>query len=147
MLNQQELEDIKPYVDKAVQRHIGLREPTVVNAAISLLSSGADRNQIASKLRSLHPSLSEKAYKLTDNIIDIMTEYASSLEQHKQKAAKKRSNANETTDAKPQKQAKGGDEEDGLKPSPGQLSAMQIQQMMADAKRLISERKRDLEAK
>jgi U4/U6 small nuclear ribonucleoprotein PRP3 len=89
-LNPQELEDLKPYVDKAVKRYLGLSEPALVNAAISLLSSGADKPQFTNKIKSLHPSLSERAHKLTDTIFEIASEYLVSLQQHQQKVAKKR---------------------------------------------------------
>jgi len=89
-LNQQDLENLKPYVDKAVQRFVGLSEPTVTNAALSLISSGADKYQFTSKLRTLHPALTEKAHKLTDLIFEMVVEYEHSVQQHQAKAAKKR---------------------------------------------------------
>jgi hypothetical protein len=88
--NPKDLEDLKPYVDKAVQRFVGLSEPTVTNAALSLLGSGADKFQLTNKLRTLHPALTEKAHKLSDLIFELAAEYAHSVQQHQQKAAKKR---------------------------------------------------------
>ncbi len=88
-LNPKDLDGFKPYVDKAVQRFVGLSEPAVVNAAISLLASGADKMQITNKLRTMHPSLRDRAHKLTDLIFELVAEYAQSAQQIQQKAKKR----------------------------------------------------------
>lgn len=139
-LSSKDLESLKPYVDKAVQRIVGSKEPTVVNSAISLLASGADKRQITDKLRTLHPSLTERAHKLADLIMQIATEYLNSLQEHQQKSAKKR-HRGEDSGPPPKKP-------DSSEPtaSPGQLTTMQIKEMMANAQKVIEERKRLLQA-
>lgn len=88
-LNPKDLDGFKPYVDKAIQRFVGLSEPTLVNAAISLLASGADRVQITNKFRTLHPNLRDKAHKLTELIFELVGEYAQSVQQMQQKSKKR----------------------------------------------------------
>jgi U4/U6 small nuclear ribonucleoprotein PRP3 len=145
-LTQKDLDELKPYVDKTVQRVVGSSEPAVVNAAISCLASGADRLQITNKLRTLHPALIEKAHKLTDLIFELVSEYAHTLEQHEQqKNAKKRHREVETA-APPPKTVK-VDPPSQLDTTGGVvMSSQQIKDMMANAQRMIEERKRALGA-
>ena len=48
-----ELNDLRPVLDKAVQKFFGFAEPSVVNAAVNCLGSGYDRDKTMKTLASL----------------------------------------------------------------------------------------------
>jgi U4/U6 small nuclear ribonucleoprotein PRP3 len=50
-LSRKDIEEIKPYVDKTVQKFLGFSEPSLVTAALNCLTSGYDKRKTSSKYR------------------------------------------------------------------------------------------------
>jgi U4/U6 small nuclear ribonucleoprotein PRP3 len=48
-LSKKDIEEIKPYVDKTVQKFLGFSEPSLVTAALNCLTSGYDKRKTSSK--------------------------------------------------------------------------------------------------
>jgi U4/U6 small nuclear ribonucleoprotein PRP3 len=48
-LSKKDIEEIKPYIDKAVQKFLGFSEPSLVTAALNCLASGYDKRKTSSK--------------------------------------------------------------------------------------------------
>ncbi|KAJ1526227.1 hypothetical protein ONE63_009384 [Megalurothrips usitatus] len=154
-LSRKDVEDIKPQVDKTIEKFLGFHEPTLVSTALNCLSSGYDKQKTTDKLAALLDS--RKAERLTDKIFSIAEElkaihrsrsdrkrHHDDKEDRDSKKIKKEKEKEKDKGAEPD--AKKSSMEEALKPSPGQLSAMQIKEMMANAQRMIEERKRALNA-
>jgi U4/U6 small nuclear ribonucleoprotein PRP3 len=48
-LSKKDVEEIKPYVDRTVQKFLGFSEPSLVTAALNCLTSGYDKRKTSSK--------------------------------------------------------------------------------------------------
>jgi len=48
-ISRQEVEDIKPYLEKTVSKFLGFREPSLVTTLMHCLSSGYDKFKTAGK--------------------------------------------------------------------------------------------------
>ncbi|KDR24472.1 U4/U6 small nuclear ribonucleoprotein Prp3 [Zootermopsis nevadensis] len=148
-LSKKDIEEIKPYVDKTVQKFLGFSEPSLVTAALNCLTSGYDRRKTSNKLASLLDE--KKASRLTERIFDLAEELKSA-----QRASRKRHHEHELKqeDKEVSKKAKTkANMEPEVttipapgNPSPGQLTTLQIKEMMANAQKMIEERKRALNA-
>nr|CAD7424184.1 unnamed protein product [Timema monikensis] len=146
-LSKKDIEDIKPYVDKAVQKFLGFSEQSLVTVAMSCLASGYDKKKTASKLSSLLDE--KKAARLTEKIFELAEE---GKVPHRPAPSKKRQHETMMLDDNEAKKARLRFEAEQMvffpsgSPSPGQLTAIQIKEMMANAQKMIEERKRALNA-
>ncbi|KAJ9589018.1 hypothetical protein L9F63_017713 [Diploptera punctata] len=146
-LSKKDLDEIKPYIDKTVQKFLGFSEPSLVTAALNCLTSGYDRRKTTNKLASLLDD--KKAARLTERIFDLADEL-----KFTQRSSRKRHHDSEPRqDEKESKKSKSKNAEpEGTtipapgNPSPGQLTTLQIKEMMANAQKMIEERKRALNA-
>ncbi|XP_023218247.1 U4/U6 small nuclear ribonucleoprotein Prp3-like [Centruroides sculpturatus] len=141
-LSRRDLDDLKPWIDRTVQKFLGFREQTLVTAALNCLSSGYDKRKTTDKLSQLLEE--SKASKLADQLF-------ATIDDLKIKNRSKRKTKEETENIE-FKKAKFSDEATTAipspgQPSPGQLTALQIKEMMANAQRLIEERKKALSLK
>uniref|UniRef100_T1J0D7 U4/U6 small nuclear ribonucleoprotein Prp3 n=1 Tax=Strigamia maritima TaxID=126957 RepID=T1J0D7_STRMM len=141
-ISKKDLDELKPWIDRTVERFFGTNEPSLVNTAVNCLANGFDKQKTTDKLASL-PILDEtKAAKLCDKLFETLDD----LKINKPKA-RKRTNEFGNNDFE-SKKAKELIMEDNLvqpgQPSPGQLTTMQIKEMMALAQRTIEERKKAL---
>ncbi|GLH15173.1 U4/U6 small nuclear ribonucleoprotein Prp3 [Gryllus bimaculatus] len=146
-LSKKEFEEMKPYVDKTVQKFLGFSEPSLVTAALNCLNSGYDKKKTTSKLASLLDE--KKAARLAERIFDMADEIrgagrGGSRKRHHDSDTKDSSGGNDA------KKVRGRESEtttvSSANPSPGQLTALQIKEMMANAQKMIEERKRALNA-
>lgn len=80
-LSRKEADDIKPHLDKTIQKFLGFNEPSLVSTALNCLSSGYDKNKTARTLSSLLDE--SKAVKLADRIFDILDNVRSSSKSRK----------------------------------------------------------------
>jgi U4/U6 small nuclear ribonucleoprotein PRP3 len=48
-LSKKDVEEIKPYVDRTVQKFLGFSEPSLVTTALNCLTSGYDKRKTSSK--------------------------------------------------------------------------------------------------
>lgn len=152
-LSRKDVEEIKPQVDKTVEKFLGFHEPTLVTTALNCLSSGYDKQKTTDKLAALLDS--RKAKGLTEKIFSIAEDLRAL---HKSRSDRKRHHDDkEDRDSKKAKKEKTseGDSKNNVpeaqpdseaQPSPGQLSALQIKEMMANAQRMIEQRKKALNA-
>ncbi|XP_047114545.1 U4/U6 small nuclear ribonucleoprotein Prp3 [Schistocerca piceifrons] len=145
-LSKKDVEEMKPYVDKAVQKFLGFSEPSVVTAALNCLASGYDKRKTSNKLASLLDE--KKAAKFAEKLFDLAEDIKSA-----QRNSRKRHHENDTRQEDSSKKAKTKFTEAeaptipaAAQPSPGQLTAIQIKEMMANAQKMIEERKRALNA-
>lgn len=71
-LSKKDVEEIKPYVDRTVQKFLGFSEPSLVTAALNCLTSGYDKRKTSNRLASLLDE--KKAARLTERIFDLAEE-------------------------------------------------------------------------
>ena len=156
--SRKDVEEIKPHVDKTIEKFLGFHEPTLVTTALNCLSSGYDKQKTTDKLAALLDS--RKAERLTDKIFSL-AEDLKAIHRSRNDSKKRHHDDKDERDSKKIKKEKekekasDGDSKNsnaevnadaGDKPSPGQLSALQIKEMMANAQKMIEERKRALNA-
>ncbi|KAK8778376.1 hypothetical protein V5799_020285 [Amblyomma americanum] len=129
-LTRKEAEELRPWVDRTVQKFLGFEEPTLVTAAVSCLSSGFDRAETARKLSSLLDD--SKAASLAEQLLTGAVEQLRTKHRQAQEDdGPRKSRFSEMPPVMGQ-------------PSPGQLTTLQIREMMANAQRMIEERKKAL---
>jgi U4/U6 small nuclear ribonucleoprotein PRP3 len=148
-LSKMDVEEIKPYVDRSVQKFLGSSEPSLVTAALNCLTSGYDKWITSDKLASLLDE--KKAARLTKLIFDMVEQLKLS-----QRASQRRHHESEPKqedkDASKKAKMKSNTEPEVTtisapgNPSPGQLTTLQIKEVMANAQKMIEERKRALNA-
>ncbi|KAG8194722.1 hypothetical protein JTE90_026373 [Oedothorax gibbosus] len=133
-------DELKPLVDKIVQKFLGFNEPTLVSVAVRCLYKGYDQRKTSDKLASYLDD--SKARKLTDQLFRNV-----GSETDSKKKSKKRHREEEVKD-EPKKIKL---EEPIIPPSSttsptaaGQFTSVQIQEMMANAQRTIEERKKQM---
>ncbi|CAH1787996.1 unnamed protein product, partial [Owenia fusiformis] len=157
-----ERDDLKYAVEKAVQKFLGFSEPTLVTASINCIDKGYDRRKAISKLSSYLDD--RQASKFVEKLFDVVdsnsrhrshSSSSSSSSSSRKRRDKERSRDDENTeeDVSKSKKVKRFEEtkpptnvvvpEPG-QPSPGQLTADKIKDMMASAQRMIKERKAQL---
>lgn len=135
-LSRKDVEELKPWIDRTVEKFLGFNEPTLVTAAVSCLSNGYDKRKTTDKLSSLLDD--NKAARLSDQLFE-------TIEDLKIKHKMKKKNDDDSEQRKSRFSEDAAIPQPG-QPSPGQLTAIQIKEMMANAQRMIEERKRALGA-
>ncbi|CAN7988298.1 unnamed protein product [Ixodes hexagonus] len=134
-LSRKDVEELKPWIDRTVEKFLGFNEPTLVTAAVSCLSNGYDRRKTTDKLSSLLDDA--KAAKLSEQLFE-------TIEDLKVKQKMKKKKEDDSADQRKTRFSEGVAMSQPGQPSPGQLTAIQIKEMMANAQRMIEERKRAL---
>ncbi|PSN57416.1 U4/U6 small nuclear ribonucleoprotein Prp3 [Blattella germanica] len=123
-LSKKDIEEIKPYIDRTVQKFLGFSEPSLVTAALNCLNSGYDKRKTTNKLASLLDE--KKAARLTERIFDLADELKSA-----QRSSRKRHHDSDSKQEERESSKK---------------SKMKQNKMMANAQKMIEERKRALNA-
>lgn len=131
-------EELKPLVDRTVQKFLGFNEPALVSAAVRCIVKGYDLRKTKDKLSGYLDD--SKAEKLADQLFRIYGSDSADI--------KKRSKRKYRDDDIPESKKPKAEPQPNLpmpgQPSPGQLTNMQIQEMMANAQKMIEERKKQM---
>uniref|UniRef100_A0A8D8M182 U4/U6 small nuclear ribonucleoprotein Prp3 n=1 Tax=Cacopsylla melanoneura TaxID=428564 RepID=A0A8D8M182_9HEMI len=139
-ISKRDVDEFKSQLNVTVEHFLGFNEPSIVTVATNCLLSGYDLKETTKKLNSLLDS--DKAEKLAEKIINFGNNFQSNLAQ---KVSKKRHHED---DVEPSKKPKISSSENGELPKPGgnpaDLSQNQIKNMMANAQKMIEERKKAL---
>ncbi|XP_014674942.1 PREDICTED: U4/U6 small nuclear ribonucleoprotein Prp3-like [Priapulus caudatus] len=171
-MSRPEVDQARPKIEKVVYKFLGYSEPHAEAAAVSCFVKGYDRKKITDKLSRYVDD--RKARKLTDNLVDVFDDLRRSFRKEKEhessggsssRSSRKRytEDVKENGEGREGKKAKKAEkaeketkkevevtvvEESPIpgpeKPSPGMLTAMQIKDMMANAQKMIEERKKQL---
>lgn len=160
---------MKGILDKTVQRFLGFSEPAVVTAALNCINKGYDKRKTMDKLSTI---LDDQASSFTEKMFEAWDDYKNTSKQSKTKKRKEISDNSNTkkpsfpaelvnfcikevekeenqTETSSRKRRRFVDDENVNipgpgNPSPGQLTADKIKEMMANAQRMIQERKAQL---
>lgn len=132
-----DIEDLKPQIDKTVQKFLGFNEPALVSVAFRCLSKGCDYKKTKDKLSSYLDDA--KAEKLADQLFKVIEDIPD------RKKSKRKHKDEDTSESKRIKTEESAILPPVGQPSPGQLTAIQIQEMMANAQRMIEERKKQMQ--
>jgi len=147
-LSKKETEEMKIQVNKAVEKCVGFHESTLVTTAMNCLTSGYDKKKTIDKLGSLLEG--SKASRLADRIFEIM----GNVKTHQVKTSSKKRH-HETDNHSSSKKSKYTENGEVASKEPAtkdksskdqNLSANQIKDMMANAQKMIEERKKALSA-
>lgn len=145
-LSDREWDDLKSILDKTVHRFLGFSEPSLVTAALNCIDKGYDKYKTVDKLLVI---LDEKqATKFSDKLFDVWDDYRHST----RKERKRRKDGDRDEDSEIKKPRRFVDSEPAPvipgpgNPSPGQLTADKIKEMMANAQKTIQERKAQIQA-
>ncbi|XP_054713367.1 U4/U6 small nuclear ribonucleoprotein Prp3-like [Uloborus diversus] len=130
-------EELKPQVDRIVQKFLGFNEPSLVSVAVRCVVKGYDVRKTRDKLSSYLDD--SKAEKLTEQLFRTF-----STDNDAKRKSKKRHRDDNGTESKKLKVEEHPNLPLAGQPSPGQLTTMQIQEMMANAQRMIEERKKQM---
>ncbi|KAL1122459.1 hypothetical protein AAG570_002790 [Ranatra chinensis] len=133
-LSRRDVDDLRPKVERTVEKFLGFSEPILSATALNCLSSGYDKKKTAEKLSSLLDS--GKAEKLADKVLSILDGTRDS------KSSRKRHHDN--VDIVESKKVKNEKEIEKIEKKSDQLSASEIKDMMANAQKMIEERKKSL---
>lgn len=145
-LSRKEVEDMKGILDKTVQKFLGFSEPAVVTAALNCINKGYDKRKTMDKLSTI---LDDQASRFTDKLFEAWDDYKTTSKQSKTKKRKEVEKEENQTETASRKRRRFIDDENVNipgpgNPSPGQLTADKIKEMMANAQRMIQERKAQL---
>ncbi|KAL1426381.1 hypothetical protein MTO96_003390 [Rhipicephalus appendiculatus] len=132
-LTRKEAEELRPWVDRTVHKFLGFEEPTLVTAAVSCLSSGFDKAETTKKLSSLLDD--SKAASLAEQLLTGAQEQIRTKQQRQSQADEDGPRKSRFSEMPTSMLSQ---------PSPGQLTTLQIREMMANAQRMIEERKKAL---
>ncbi|CAI9736354.1 U6 small nuclear ribonucleoprotein Prp3-like [Octopus vulgaris] len=145
-LSRKELEDMKGIMDKTVQKFLGFSEPAVVTAALNCIDKGYDKRKTVDKLSTI---LDDQAPRFTERLFEAWDDYKTNSKQLKTKKRKEVEKQENITETVIRKRRRFIDDENinipgPGNPSPGQLTADKVKEMMANAQRMIQERKAQL---
>ncbi|NXY06632.1 PRPF3 protein, partial [Pteruthius melanotis] len=158
-LSKQELDELKPWIEKTVKHMLGFSEPTVVTVALNCIRKGMDKKKAAEHLK---PFLDDSTLRFVDKLFEAVEEGQSTRHS--------KSNSDQTRkrelkdvfgdDSKMSKESSGvkkrrisrfeeAKDEPEVIPGPpsessGMLTKLQIKEMMEAATRQIEERKKQL---
>uniref|UniRef100_A0A2L2YI52 U4/U6 small nuclear ribonucleoprotein Prp3 n=1 Tax=Parasteatoda tepidariorum TaxID=114398 RepID=A0A2L2YI52_PARTP len=128
-------EELKPHVDKTVQKFLGFNEPSLVSVAVRCLVKGYDLRKTSDKLSShLDDSRASKLAEL------LLKNYGN----ESKRKSKKRYRDEDVSNSKKFKVEDHPNLPVAGQPSPGELTTLQIKEMMANAQRMIEERKKQM---
>ena len=164
-MSRRELEDLKPWVEETVKRRLGFSEKSVVNAALYCVSKNLDKRSSCEQLSSL---LDDLAPKFVEDLFQKVSQLKTNknLATGRSSQAKKRTledvfgddtndDSSDTSHLKSKRKQSRFDAlkddsaplppaipETGERPTP--LSSTQISEMVANMKKQIEERKKQL---
>lgn len=140
-LSRKEVDEVKQNIDKTVQKFLGFSEPSLVMTAVNCLLSGYDKKKTSEKLSSLLDS--SKASRLAEKVFEIVEDTKSI-----QRSRKRHHDAEIENNKKAKIESSNAtnNSNSGVTISSGPLSANQIKDMMANAQKMIEERKKALNA-
>ncbi|KAK3597920.1 hypothetical protein CHS0354_042261 [Potamilus streckersoni] len=142
-LSDREWDDLKSILDKTVQKFLGFSEPSLVTAALNCINKGYDKRKTSEKLLSILDD--KQAPKFADKLFNVYDEYKASSKSHRSK--KRKEDKEDKDEGKKKRRFDEAVEIPGPgKPSPGQLTADKIKEMMATAQKMIQERKAQIQA-
>ncbi|XP_071098058.1 U4/U6 small nuclear ribonucleoprotein Prp3-like [Haliotis cracherodii] len=145
-LSRREYDDLKSVLDKTVHKFLGFSEPTLVSAALDCIDRGYDRKKTVDKLTAMLDT--GQASKFVDKVFSVWEEYRSST---KHGRTKKRKDDEKEEGTERVKKRRFADDTASVipgpgQPSPGQLTADKIKDMMMNAQKMIQERKAQIQA-
>ncbi|XP_037033415.1 U4/U6 small nuclear ribonucleoprotein Prp3 [Bradysia coprophila] len=150
-LSRQEIENLRPVLDKMVYRVLGSSDDVVRNIVENCLYSGFDRKRTIEKLNDVIDS--KKASRMYDKLEDLLEENKNSSKARKRPHEEDERKERDVKKSKPTRNerepSKPREEEAAAPTAPKEessLTSQQIKQMMANAQREIEERKRALTA-
>ncbi|MGH0186527.1 UNVERIFIED_CONTAM: hypothetical protein FKN15_021571 [Acipenser sinensis] len=71
-LDERELDELKPWVEKTVKRVLGFSEPTVVTAALHCVGKGLDKRKTSDQLKQF---LDESTSRFVDKLTNLNNSY------------------------------------------------------------------------
>ncbi|KAM7281945.1 guanylate cyclase 32E [Ixodes scapularis] len=122
-LSRKDVEELKPWIDRTVEKFLGFNEPTLVTAAVSCLSNGYDKRKTTDKLSSLLDDA--KAAKLSEQLFE-------TIEDLKVKQKMKKKKEDDSADQRKTRFSEGVALSQPGQPSPGQLTAIQLRDLRHD---------------
>ncbi|XP_046561632.1 LOW QUALITY PROTEIN: U4/U6 small nuclear ribonucleoprotein Prp3-like [Haliotis rubra] len=145
-LSRREYDDLKSVLDKTVHKFLGFSEPTLVSAALDCIDRGYDRKKTVDKLTAMLDT--GQASKFVDKVFSVWEDYRSS---NKHGRTKKRKDDEKEEGTERVKKRRFADDTASVipgpgQPSPGQLTADKIKDMMMNAQKMIQERKAQIQA-
>ncbi|XP_041356451.1 U4/U6 small nuclear ribonucleoprotein Prp3-like [Gigantopelta aegis] len=149
-LSRREIEDLKGLLDKTVQKFLGFSESTLVSAALNCIDRGYDKRKMLEKLGTILDK--DQASQFADKICDVYDDYKSSVRHSKTKRKKEDRDRERDEEREKSKKRRFTDDEKPVlvpgpgQPSPGQLTENKIKEMMANAQKMIQERKAQIAA-
>ncbi|NXR57612.1 PRPF3 protein, partial [Rhadina sibilatrix] len=156
-LSKQELDEMKPSIEKMVKQVLGFLEPTVVTTTLNCVGKGMDKKKVVDYLK---PFLDDSTLRFVDKLFEAVEEGRSS--QHSKSNSNRKREVKDVfgDDSEVSKESSGVkkrriprfeevEDEPEVIPgppseSPGMLTKLQIKQMMEAATRQIKERKKQL---
>ncbi|KAL5019959.1 hypothetical protein ScPMuIL_002851 [Solemya velum] len=145
-LSSREWDELKGMLDKAVQRFLGFSEPSLVTAALNCIDKKYDRRKTVDKLSIILDE--NQAVKFADRLWSVWDDYKTNSRAFKGK--KRKDGEREIEESAETKKKRRFTDDDTItipgpgNPSPGQLTADKIKEMMATAQKMIQERKAQL---
>ncbi|ELT96791.1 hypothetical protein CAPTEDRAFT_19567 [Capitella teleta] len=147
-LSRKEQEDFKPIIDRTVLKFLGFSEPTLTTAATDCLFNGCTQHETKKKLAGLLDD--KQASKFTEQLFTALDDHRLlvKLQKNRRKREKATEEESRVEAAAPKKKKRFEEtimvaDTAGL-PSPGQLNSDKIKEMMANAQRMIEQRKQQL---
>lgn len=157
-LSRKDLDELRPMLDRTVQKFLGFTEPTLVTAALNCVDKGYEKRKTIDKLSAILDE--SQAIKFSEKLYDTVNDFKSSS-RHSRSRKRKDDRYEDVSDSKKSRKTEEVHTmpvgtghtvsqvatvpipEPG-QPSPGQLTADKIKEMMANAQRTIQERKAQL---
>ncbi|ESO99440.1 hypothetical protein LOTGIDRAFT_186812, partial [Lottia gigantea] len=153
-LSRRESDDFRYLLEKSVKKFIGFSEPTLVTAAFDCIDRGYDRRKTVDKLTAILDN--NQATKFTDIVHELYEDFRIGS---RGRSKKRKDDRDDENDNKRRRKFKMllyvlylQDDEAPVNvpapgnPSPGQLTTDKIKEMMANAQKLIQERKTQIQA-
>ncbi|RZF45074.1 hypothetical protein LSTR_LSTR002035 [Laodelphax striatellus] len=141
-LSKKDADELKPLVDKTVEKFLGFNEPSLVATAMHCLISGYEKKKTTEKLSALLDSA--KASRLADRVyelVDASVKQRSSRKRHREPPA---AAATADSDEIAKKAKAEAIQNSAAAAAAARLSEIQIKDMMAHAQKMIEERKKAL---
>ncbi|KRT81839.1 hypothetical protein AMK59_5102 [Oryctes borbonicus] len=148
-ISKKELDELKPSIDKAVYKVLGLNDSSLLNCSIHCLNSGYDRRKTVDKLSSYVDN--KKAVRIADKIFDLIEDFRAQNSKPKKRTHEDTREYEKERD-RDYKRAKTSSskpnelERDAKTDSnKGKVSNNKIKEMMENAQKQIEERKKTMD--
>lgn len=140
-LSRREWDEMKSQLDSTVHKFLGFSEPSLVTAALNCIDKGYERDKTIRKLSEILDE--SQSTKFADKLFRVWDDFKATSRRRK----RKENEGNSADDGKKKRRFTDSTDTTGISavnPSPGQLTTDQIQKMMANATKMIEERKAQL---